>query len=32
MMPQVASCKLENTNSDVLVSIMQKYTTLLEEN
>lgn len=32
MMPRVASCKLENTNSDVLVSIMQKYTTLLEEN
>ena len=32
MMPKVASCKLENTNSDVLVSIMQKYTMLLEEN
>lgn len=32
MMPRVASCKLENTNSDVLVSIMQKYTALLEEN
>lgn len=31
-MPRVVSCKLENTNSDVLVSIMQKYTALLEEN
>ena len=32
MMPRVVSCKLENTNSDVLVGIMQKYTALLEEN